>query len=250
MAGDRSLIRVLGPIDVLTPRGVVSVGGHQPRSLLGALVMSADHAVHNDHLAWVLWGDDQPAAADATLQSYVSHLRHLIGRETIVRINHSYELDAGAIDIDVLEFERLLRQADTTRDEPDRCRRLTREALGLWRGSPFGELADDEAFTIEACRLQELRLAAMELSIESDLALGRHELVVGELEAAVKEHPYREHLWLLLVMTLARNGRRVEALRSCAELRRTLGDVGVGVGHEIADLEREILAGDPIGERG
>lgn len=246
MADAKLLIRVLGPIDVLTPDGVVSVGGHQSRALLGALVMSADHAVHIDHLCWVLWGDDRPPGADATLQSYVSHLRHLLGSEVVVLTDHSYQLNAATIDIDVLEFERLLGQADISRDDPQRCRQLGHDALALWRGRPFGELADDEPFTIESCRLEGLRLSAMELCIEADLALGHCELVINELEAAVKEHPYREHLWWLLAKALAQNERRVEALRCCAGLRRTLGEVGLGVGPAIAQLEQEILNGESL----
>lgn len=245
-AGVRVTARVLGPVDVVTERGPRSVGGRQPRALLGALVMAADHAVHIDHLRWVLWGEDEPDGADATLQSYISHLRHLLGAEAIVRTDHSYELDASAVGIDVLDFERLVRRADETLDDPAACWSTCREALGLWRGRPFGELANDEPFAVEAFRLEELRLAAMELSMGADLDLGRHELVVGELEAAVREHPFREHLWTLLIRALAQDGRRVAALRACAELRRSLGEVGIGVGPEIAALEREILAGERI----
>lgn len=243
----RSLVRVLGPVDVLTSTGVVGVGGRQPRALLGTLVLSADHAVHSDHLRWVLWGDDEPTGSEATLQSYVSHLRHVLGHDAVVHTDHSYALDASMVDIDVIEFERLLRQADAAQAEPETCWRRSREALQLWRGRPFGDLADDEPFMIETHRLEEQRLVAMELSIEADLALGRHQLVIAELEAAVAEHPYREHLWWLLVTALAQDGRRVQAVRSCEELRRTLGEIGIGVGPEIAELERKVLAGESIG---
>lgn len=98
-------------------------------------------------------------------------------------------------------------------------------------------------FRLEVCRLDELRLAAMELSIEADLAMGHDELVVGDLESAVEEHTYRERLWFLLIEALAMGGRRVEALRRCAELRRVLGEVGIGPGDAIAELEQEILLG-------
>lgn len=243
----RSQVRVLGPVDVLTPDGVASVGGRQPRALLGALVMSINRAVHTDHLRWALWGDDEPAGSEATLQSYVSHLRHVLGQDTIVHTDHSYELDATKVDIDVVEFERLLRQADAALDEPETCWRSAREALQLWRGRPFGDLADDEPFLLETHRLEEQRLVAMELSIEADLSLGRHQLVIAELEAAVAEHPYREHLWWLLVTALAQDGRRVQALRSCDELRRTLREVGIGVGPEMVELERRVIAGEVVG---
>jgi DNA-binding SARP family transcriptional activator len=240
------VVRVLGPIDVMTPDGVVSVGGNRVRALLGALVIAAGRAVSIDHLQQVLWGDDPPRSADSTLQSYVSCIRHVLGAEVIVRTDHSYELDATSVEIDALQFERLLRTATEVRADPLESGRLAQEALGLWRGRPFGDLADDEAFNLEAYRLDELRLAAMELGIESDLALGRQELVVSELESAVEEHPYRERLWLLLIQALALSDRRVEALRACTRLRRILGDVGIEIGGEISALERRILDGEAV----
>lgn len=240
------MIRVLGPIDVVGPDGVHSVGGRRPRALLGALVVSAGHAVGVDHLADVLWGEHPPATANNTLQSYVSDLRHILGPDAIHTMDHSYELDVGAVDIDVLGFQRTLRLADMAEDDPAERWRLCREALGYWRGRPFGDLADEPAFTLESYRLDELRMAAVELGLEADLALGHHELVVGELESAVEEYPYRERLWLLLVTALALDDRRVEALRACTRLRRILGDVGLEIGEEIAAIERRILDGSPV----
>jgi DNA-binding SARP family transcriptional activator len=43
-------------------------------------------------------------------------------------------------------------------------------------------------------RLDEIRLAALELRIDADLALGRHTRLIAELEALVAEHPLRERL--------------------------------------------------------
>lgn len=242
----RPMIRVLGPIDVVTPDGIRSPGGRRPRSLLGALVVSAGHAVAIDHLADVLWGEDPPASAANTLQSYVSQLRHVLGHDAIRRIDHSYELDVGQVDIDVVEFQRTLRRADEAEHDPAERWRRCRDALGMWRGRPFGELADDPPFSLESYRLDELRMAAVELGLEAELALGHHELVVGELESAVEEFPYRERLWLLLVKALALDDRRVEALRACTRLRRILGDVGLEIGAELADIERSILNGVPL----
>ena len=243
----KPMIRVLGPIDVVTPDGVQSVGGHRPRAVLGALVVAAGHAVGIDHLADVVWGETPPASAANTLQSYVSDLRHVLGHDAIRTIDHSYELDLDVVDIDVLDFQRTLRLADIAEDDPAERWRLCRDALGYWRGRPFGDLSDEPAFTLESYRLDELRMAAVELSLEADLELGHHELVVGELESAVEEAPYRERLWLLLVKALALDDRRVEALRACSRLRRILGEVGLEVGEEIAAIERSILDGAPLG---
>ncbi|MBT8239626.1 MAG: winged helix-turn-helix domain-containing protein [Acidimicrobiia bacterium] len=237
------LIRVLGPIDVLTADGAVSVGGTRVRALLGALVVGAGRAVPIDHLQEVLWGDAPPESADNTLQSYISHLRQVLGTDAVLLTDHSYELAVEPAHIDALLFETLLAQAIDSRSDPEECKRLSRDALHLWRGRPFGNLADDEPFVLEAYRLDELRLAAMELSLEADLALGHHDLIIGELEVAVEEHPYHERLWRLLIEALAAGGRRVEALRECTRMREVLADVGVEAGDELAALEAKILDG-------
>lgn len=242
---DAYMIRVLGPVDVVTPDGPRSVGGHHARAVLAALAVGAGHAVSIDVLAQTLWGDDPPPSADNTLQSYISDLRRLLGTDAVVRVDHSYELEIDASAIDAVRFETLLGAAVAARDDPPTCARLCREALALWRGRPFGDLADDEAFHLEAYRLDELRLATMELSLEAELALGHHELVLGELEVAIEEHPYRERLWHLLIETLASHGRRVEALRACQRLRSVLAEVGLEAGDDLVALEQRILEGHP-----
>ncbi|MBT8239931.1 MAG: winged helix-turn-helix domain-containing protein [Acidimicrobiia bacterium] len=239
-------IRVLGPIDIVTAGEEVSVGGPQARAILGALAIGAGHAVAVDHLHQTLWGDHPPESADNTLQSYISDLRHILGAASIVRVDHAYRLDIDPQNIDAVRFETLLGGAIASKKDPGECLRLCKQALCLWRGRPFGDLADDEAFRLEAYRLDELRLATMELSIEADLALGNNDLVVGELEVAIEEHPYREHLWYLLIEALAGRGRRVEALRTCRRLREVLAEVGVEAGDDLVSLEHRILQGHSL----
>lgn len=242
------VIRVLGPIDLLTPDGPRSVGSGNCRALLGALVMAAGHAVPIDQLRFVLWGVTPPRSADNSLQTYVSRLRHVLGSDAIVHADHSYRLDARRDQIDALRFEDLLVQATEARTDPCACQVLCRDALALWRGEAFGDLTDAEPFRLEVIRLDELRVTTMELALETELALGNHEVAVAELESAVQEHPYRERLWHLLIEALLRDDRRVEALRSCQDFRDTLADAGLDAGHQLRALERRILRG-PAPER-
>ena len=240
---DTFTIRLLGPVDVVTTSGAVGVGGRKARALLGALAVGAGHAVSIDHLQDVLWSDSPPDSADNSLQSYISHLRHLLSPEAIRRVDHSYELTVRTANIDALVFEQLVTDAAESRGNPERCREICRDALKLWRGRPFGDLADEEAFRLEAYRLDELRLVAMEMALEAELALGHADLIVGELESAVEEHPYREHLWHLLIAALAQCDRRVEALRACGRLRSELREVGLTSSEELDALEQDVLAG-------
>jgi DNA-binding SARP family transcriptional activator len=237
----RRLIRVLGPIDVLTPDGPRNVGGEHVRTLLGALVVGAGRAVPTTYLADVLWGATPPRSADNTLQSYVSRLRSVLGRDAITRTDHAYRLDVDADEIDAARFEALVAEAGDPASGAETRRSRSRSALQLWRGRPFGDQADHEAFRLEAYRLDELRVLAMELAIAADLELGHDELVVGELESLVEEHPYREHAWHLLIEALIGAGRRIEAARACGRLREQLEDAGISPGHELEELEHRVL---------
>ncbi len=170
----------------------------------------------------------------------------MLGRDAITREDRSYVLHVEPDRIDACRFERLARQAAEVIDaNPDRARELCRRALDLWRGPPFGDLSDEEFVLPEAHRLEELRAMAIELHFEADLALGRHAEIVGGLQAAVRDHPYSERLWFMLMQALARQGRRAEALRACQELRSMLGELGLEPTHEIVDLEQQILLEDP-----
>lgn len=240
---DKPLIRVLGPIDIVTSAGACPLAGRLLRLLLAALVVEVGHSVPTDRLCETLWDGRPPDSAMNTLQSHVSDLRRQLGSAAIVMVDHSYELSYERVGIDALDFERLLRQVEDPECEAAERWQLCQQALRLWRGPPFGDLGDCEALSLEAHRLAGLRLTAMELSLAADLALGRHALVVGELENAVEEHPYREHLWLLLVRALALDGRRVEALRAAARLRRTLAEVGLETSAELVAIERWVLEG-------
>jgi hypothetical protein len=81
--------------------------------------------------------------------------------------------------------------------------------------------------------------------VRLDLALGRHELIIAELQALVDEHPLRERLYGLLMLALYRCGRQAEALAVCRRARSTLvNEMGIELSQELQELERAILNHD------
>ena len=102
----------------------------------------------------------------------------------------------------------------------------------------------------EAARLDEARLAALELRIESELAVGGGAELVAELEALTARHPLRERLWTQRMLALYRAGRQADALRCYQDLRAALtGELGIEPGSEARQLETLILRQDPSLER-
>lgn len=244
-AGSDLFVRVLGPIDFVLDGVVVAPGSRLERKLLGALAVSANHSVTSHQLADVLWGDDPPTSRTNTLQTYISRLRHSLGQGRITSEDNSYLLQLAPPELDALAFEQLVTRASGSRDNVTRCRAICGSALDLWRGTAFGTFAAEDPFRLEALRLEEIRLYALELRLECDLRLGSVELAVGSLEALVEEHPYRERLWALLVAGLAMSERRVEALRAGDRLRHVLGDLGLAPSADFSRLEDEILNDRP-----
>ena len=182
------------------------------------------------------------------LQIHISRLRRVLGDEHICTRGGGYALEIPAEAVDAARFDQLLAdgRAALQAEDAAAAARLLREALGLWRGSPLPEFADDEFARPVITRLEESRLAATEDRIEADLLLGRHGELAGELDALVQEHPQRERLWGQLMVTLYRSGRQGDALRAYQRARTVLADeLGVDPGLELKRLESAVLSQDP-----
>jgi predicted ATPase/DNA-binding SARP family transcriptional activator len=220
-------------------------GGPKQRALLAFLLLHANQAVSRDRLIEALWGDDPPARAANALQVHVHGLRNVVGRERLETRGNAYLLRVEPGELDVERFEDLVRQARVADDAATRLD-LVRSALALWRGSALSDLTDAPFTRLESERLGEARLAALELRIEAELALGHHNELVGELESLAAAHPYRERLTAQLMLALYRAGRQADALATFKEARRVLVDeLGIDPGRELQELERAILRQDP-----
>ena len=120
------------------------------------------------------------------------------------------------------------------------------EALRLWRGEPFRELADLDLAQAEIERLRLDRLDMMEERWEAALALGRHTQITGELAAFASEHGERDRAVRQYAIALHRSGRTTEALEVVRKHRRVLiEEFGLDPSAEIAELERALLDDDP-----
>jgi DNA-binding SARP family transcriptional activator len=108
-------------------------------------------------------------------------------------------------------------------------------ALDLWRGPAYAEVAERPWAATEAARLEELRMAAWELRIESAIRSGAPHEVVGSAQAWTRLYPWRPHGWRLLAVSLWATGRQVEALAALRQGPAVLTEDG-------AELQQAILA--------
>jgi predicted ATPase/DNA-binding SARP family transcriptional activator len=214
-------------------------------TLLAALAVSPGQVLSGDRLADAVWGEDPPVSAHNALQVYVSHLRRALGRDAVTSHGGAYSLALDPDEIDAERFGRLsdagahaLREGDL-----ERARQLLRAALGLWRGTPLGVLADRDWFRPHAERLIEARTVTLEHRIEADLASGYGLDLLGELEALAAEHPYREALHAARIRALYQAGRRADALSAFQGARSALvEDLGIEPGPDLQALHAAVLA--------
>ena len=240
--------RILGPLEVSDEGGQVSLGGGKPRALLAGLLLHPNEVVSADRLIDELWGEDSPERAAAALRVNVSRLRKALSQDVLATKSPGYVIRVEPEELDLHRFERLVDKGRSllARGLPADASERLREALSLWRGPALADFAYESFAQTAIARLEEIRLAAVEFRIDADLALGRHDELVGELEALVAEHPLRERLRSYLMTALYRSGRQAEALDAYRDARRALVDeLGIEPSTALQELERAILRQEP-----
>jgi DNA-binding SARP family transcriptional activator/Tfp pilus assembly protein PilF/CheY-like chemotaxis protein len=246
---------VLGPLEVATAGRVLDLGGPRVRAVLALLVASVGEVVSVAGLAEELWGAEPPPDAERTVRAYVSRLRKALPpadsqppAELIVTRPPGYALQVGPDAVDARRFEQLAAagRLALAAGQPAQAAHQLAAALRLWRGHAYGEFTDIPALRAEGARLEQARLTALADRIEADLACGRGEELVAELEGLTARHGSHERLWGQLMTALYRAGRQTDALATYRRARTALvEESGVEPAPVLTEIHQRILAQDP-----
>jgi DNA-binding SARP family transcriptional activator/Tfp pilus assembly protein PilF len=243
---------LLGPVTVRSGGVALPVPRGSQCALLALLLLNAGRVVSVGEIADALWGTAPVPSASASIRNYVKRLRRVLGSAGHARIitrSPGYVIRVDHGELDVAQFEVLLegaRNAARSGSWPAAADRA-RAALALWRGEPLADVGSETLALREIPRLAELRQQAAELRINAELHLGRHDVVIAELERTVAAHPLRENLYGLLMLALYRDGREAEALAAYQRARRVLAEeLGTEPGAELRELYRQILTAGPL----
>jgi DNA-binding SARP family transcriptional activator len=240
--------QILGPLEVEDDGRELPLGGPKPRALLAVLLLHPNEVVPADRLIDELWGGDSREGGAGALRVNVARLRKALPEGVLTTRSPGYMINVAPDELDLHRFERLVDEGRGLLARglaADASQRL-HEALSLWRGPALADFAYESFAQSAIARLDEIKLAATELRIDADLALGRHDELIGELEALVAEHPLRERPRGSLMTALYRSGRQAEALDAYQHARRTLVDeLGIEPSPALQELERAILRQDP-----
>jgi predicted ATPase/DNA-binding SARP family transcriptional activator len=242
-------IELLGPVEAWVDGRPVALGGGRPRALLAVLALMAGRVVTSDRLIDELWGEDPPARARDSLQVHVSRLRKGLteagaGGGRLVSHAGGYVLEVRPGERDVDRWRQALDRARQARADgaANVAREGVEEALGVWRGQPLGGVSTNSLLAAERARLEEERLAAVIEGIELDLELGRHRELLGQLEALVIAHPFKERLVELQMLALYRCGRQADALAAFQAARgRFVDELGIEPAQPLRELHEDVL---------
>ena len=238
-------IAVLGPLEV---GGTASTLGLRDRVVLEALAVRPGSAVSPGSLAEAIWGETPPASWAKVVQGCIVRLRKALGGEAIETSTRGYLLRVHVDHLDTLRFEHLIGRAREllALGEPERAAYVLGEALSLWRGDPFTELAQWGPGRIELERLVELREDAEDLRTEALLRCGRHPEALPPAVRLVQEAPFRERRWGLLALAQYQDGRQRDALDTLHRARAVMvNELGLDPGPDLTSLEQAILRQDP-----
>ncbi|GGW70951.1 AfsR/SARP family transcriptional regulator [Streptomyces galilaeus] len=258
------LLTLLGPLQASRDGLPLPLGPLKQRLVLAVLLTRPNTPVSLEELTDAVWPDDPPRTARKNLQVYVSTLRRVLDPEDLGRLRHGpggYVLHLGADECDTLRFEDLARRGDAEvrASAPSRAAPLYRQALALWRGEPFSDLAAHaDVLRASVERQHARRLTVYEAWAEAQLETGEPAPVADTVDEMVSLHPLRERLRAAQLTALHRVGRRTEALAAYDDCRQQLSrELGLEPGAALQSAYRSLLEevapsrsrGGPTGSR-
>ncbi|HEX5740068.1 MAG TPA: BTAD domain-containing putative transcriptional regulator [Pilimelia sp.] len=238
---------ILGPVDAHVDGRPVTLGARKPRALLATLLTAHRQVVSVARIVDAVWGDDPPRSARGLIQTYVAGLRRGFeaagARGVVQHRDGGYAVTGGTVDAACFTAE--VTRARACRETGDRRTAVAtyRAALDRWRGPALGGLGGP-VLSAAAAALDESRLTALEERIATELELGEHPSLVGELTALVETHPLREGLHAHLIHALHGAGRTAEALAAYRAARdRLVEELGVEPGPLLRAAHQAVLRG-------
>ncbi|MFD7610775.1 BTAD domain-containing putative transcriptional regulator [Streptomyces sp. NPDC059828] len=244
---------LLGPLSITDGTETVVLQPSKPTNLLAALLLHANGVVSAEYLQRAIWGEEQPAAAKAALQTCVLRLRRLFVKHGVVdtpieAVPGGYRISAGPRSLDVIGFRDGVRHAARLAHTPEMELRALKDALALWQGSLLANVRSEVLHRDEAPRLIEERLRTVQRVCDLELSLGRCGEALVALWSETRAHPGNERFHEQLIEALYRSGRQSEALTEYRRVKRhLLEELGVDPSPGLRRLELAILRGDDLG---
>jgi DNA-binding SARP family transcriptional activator len=251
-------IKLLGSFEAEFHGVPVAPTAAKPRQLMALLSLNAGRAVSVPAIMTELWGPDQPKAASTTLHTYIGKLRRALSeaqqgvtlhdaKRILATEPSGYNLRVPTANIDTGRYEQLAQAGRLAADHGDyeSASRTLGAALALWRGPVLSDISPGQHLTVEIVRMEENRLSDLDLRIESDLRLGKHRKLLGELAGLCARFPLSENFGTKYMLALCHSGDQWRALEVYQRLRTTIHEeLGVDPSAALQRLHLAMLRGE------
>src|SRR5215471_18299518 len=224
--------------------GIVDLPGQKDRALLAVLAVASGDVQSRERLAGLLWSEHGDRQARDSLKQALVRLRRCLGggEGVVLRTDRqSIALDKALIDVDVLAFERRVREATLAS--------LT-QAAALYRGDLLEGIAiRDPAFEdwllVERQRLRQLFERALAGLMSQALAAGDRDRAAEAARRLLQIDPVSEAAYRTLMQVHADEAQAAQALKLYEALRERLyRELGVAPEPATVALHYRIRHGD------
>ncbi|MGR6316620.1 BTAD domain-containing putative transcriptional regulator [Micromonospora soli] len=246
---------VLGPVRAWRGQSEIGLGTRQQRLILALLLARAGGAVSVAELVDLLWESDPPPSAVNVVHRHVGMLRRRFepglptraAGSVLIRDGAEYQLRIDGESLDLLRFRRLVAEAGGGFGEP--AVELYREALALWRDRCAADLQAGRRAHPEFVAVDGERVAAVRAAADAALRAGCVPAVLPAIRLAAEHEPLDEALQARLLLALAADGRRAEALAAYADIEHRLADeLGIQPGGNLRAARDSLLDHDFPGD--
>jgi DNA-binding SARP family transcriptional activator len=258
MAATHLRFGLLGPLLVTVADTPVALGTPKQRAVFAMLLINRNRAVAAESLIDATWGQAPVPAARTSIQSYVSNLRRLLGNAgvdpytVLASAPPGYRLSVAEGDCDLDRFiadkNAGLHAASAGRFE--QAGRHLSAALHHWRGPALDDLRSFGFVDTFATALTEDQLLVHIVRAEAEIACGRADTIIAELEALTAKHPYCEPLWAKLITAYYVSGRQSDSLEAYRRLKTVLAeDLGIDPSPAVSALHARVLRQERLDTR-
>jgi DNA-binding SARP family transcriptional activator len=223
----RFRLNLLGGFEIASAKGgPLTLPTRKAHALIAYLALPLGRRHSRDELATLLWDASDIDQARLNFRQCLFQVRKAFGDladRVLTREGETVALEAGAVDVDVAHFERLVKEAT-----PEALTRAT----ALYRGDLLSDLGSMEApfeewLLAERGRLREQALDAMTRLLAHQRKLGDVEAAIQSAAALLTLDPLQEGVHRALMRLYAEQGRHATALKQyqiCVDvLARELG---------------------------
>ncbi len=219
--------------------------GRKTQALVAYLALPPGEPRARDKLTALLWSDRGEEQARSSLRQALSELRKALGDADptpLVAGRDAVSLDADAVEVDVITFERLITEG---------TQETLEQASMLYQGELLDGLGvDDPAFEewlrTERQRLHERAREAMTHLLDQQMAAGEADGAIATARRLLALDPLQEAAHRALMRLYADGGDRTLALKQYQACRDVLqAELGVEPAAETARLHEEIRRAQP-----